>query len=508
MTTTKNGQLGADTVVLGGGTTGAVVAGLLAEHSTRSVLVLEAGPDYGAFGSGRWPHDLLDASALGYSAAWDFDSADTYPERTVSFERARVIGGCSSHNGCAAVWGSRLDYDGWAEQNSGWSTDDLLPLFQDASRRLRVRHYQPSEMTPFHEVCLRTAPRADIPLTDDLNDLDHDEGMAPSPVNIADGVRWNAAFAYLDPVRHQPNLSILDNAVEDRLLIDGDRIHGVTAVRPDGALTIDADHVVIAAGTYGTPAILLRSGVGDPAELRALGITPRVPLPGVGRNLHDHPSAALDFAGTPELERRMAAFATEHWLPEEQTIAKVRSSRCEQGFDLHLYPVGGRDTARPSGWTWHLPVAMMTPRSRGCLTLASADPLAAPLINHRYLSDPAGEDLAVLVEGIQIARRLAASPPLHDLLGAELAPSVGATSERELRAFVEATVAHYYHPVGTCKMGPASNPAAVVDARGRVHGLANAYVADCSIMPTIPRANTNVPAVVVGERVARWLLDR
>lgn len=500
----------ADTVVLGGGTAGAVVAGLLAGQSDQRVVVLEAGPDFGPFGDGRWPEDLLDARALGYTHDWNYASGDTYPNRVVNFERAKVIGGCSSHNGCAAIWGSRVDYDGWAEMGlAGWSSAELLPIFPRAAERLRVRRYAPHEVTPFQQACLDAAPGAGIPLTDDLNDFDEDEGMATSPVNIWEGTRWNAAFAYLDPVRQRPNLTIGDWSTADRLVIERGVANSVHYMGPDGPGEISATRFVVAGGAYGSPAILLRSGVGEPDELRAVGIEPAIPLPGVGRNLHDHPSVRLRFSGTPQLEAAMTAFSRERWMPEEQTIAKFRSRlypASKPGFDLHLYPVGGPDGESETGWHWSFPVACMTPRSRGAVTLWSADPGREPRIEHRYLSDPEGHDRAVLREGLRTARRLAAQPALRDLLGTELNPGSPIQDDAALDEWIEGAIEHYYHPVGTCAMGPDEDSTAVTDTRGRVHGLENVFVADCSIMPVIPRANTNLPAVIVGERIAGWLL--
>ena len=501
----------ADTVVVGGGTAGAAVAGLLAERGDGTVLLLEAGPDYGSFDGGRWPADALDARALCASHGWGYTSEETYPGRVVTFERARLIGGCSSHNGCAAIWGHRLDYDGWvARGNPGWDTDDLLPLFREATARLRVRKPAPEEVTPYQAAWLEAAPGAGVPLVDDLNDLDGDVGMSASPVNIDGGVRWNTAFAFLDSVRARPNLMVAGDAPVDRLLLDGDRATSVVVVGPNGSKTVEADRVILSAGTYGSPAILLRSGVGEPEALRAAGVEPRHALPGVGRNLHDHPAVEMSFAGSPELEARMAAFSADRWTPEEQTIAKARSSACREAFDLHLYPVGGPDPAARQVWRWLLPIACMTPRSRGRLTLRGPDPTLPPRIDHRYLSDPDGADVRVLADGLALGRAMAAQPALASLLGEEIKPGPQARTTADLTAYAEANCVHYYHPVGTCAMGPeseaeGSDPVAVVDSRGKIHGLANAYVADASVIPVIPRANTNLPALVVGMRIAGWL---
>jgi choline dehydrogenase len=499
----------ADTVVIGGGTAGAAVAGLLAEHSDQTVLLLEAGPDYGPFALGRWPTELTDAVTIPSTHDWGYDSGDQYAPRVITYERARVIGGCSSHNGCAAIWGSRADYDGWAAPgNPGWSTDELLPLFRAASERLRVRIPEAEEITPFQRIALDGAAAAGIPRVADLNNLDENLGMAPSPANILNGVRWNTAFAYLDPVRERSNLTIAGDSPCDRLEISSGRVNAVIVVGREGPIRVEAGRVIAAAGTYGSPAILARSGIGDPSELRAAGIAPTHELPGVGRNLHDHPRISINYAGTRELEKMMAAFAQAHWMPEEQTIAKARSSRCSQAFDLHIYPVGGRDSTTRSGWRWTLEMACLTPRSRGALSLRSTDSTAPPIIDHGYLSDAEGEDLRVLTDGVALAREIAATPALARLVGAEISPGRAIATRSELEAFVRSNCLHYFHPVGTCAMGPARDRAAVVDSRGRIHGLDNAYVADASIMPVIPRANTNLPALVVGERIARWLLGR
>jgi choline dehydrogenase len=198
----------------------------------------------------------------------------------------------------------------------------------------------------------------------------------------------------------------------------------------------------------------------------------------------------LGFAPSPRLVEAMTAFAADRWCPEEQVIAKARSSRCSEAFDLHVYPVHGAGAERAD-----LPVACMTPRSRGALHIRSADPEAAPAIDHGYLTDPDGADAAVLRDGLVLARELAGSSSLAPLLGDLVAGGVDPSP----------IVQHYYHPVGTCKMGPASDPAAVVGPDGAIHGLDGALVCDCSMIPVVPRANTNVPAVMLAERMAALL---
>jgi choline dehydrogenase len=492
----------ADTVVVGGGTSGPAVAGLLTEGCSERVLVLEAGPDYGARDTGRWPVDLLDARAMPVSHAWGYDSGALYPERVLPFDRARVIGGCSSHNGCAALWGSRADYDGW--RAAGWSTDELLPLFHEVSRRMAVRSGEDVELGPYHRAVLETVEDYGVPRVADLNDLDADIGAGPFSANIRDGIRWNAAFAYLDPVRDRPNVAVLGDAIVDRVELRPGGSLRVHAIHDGRALVIEAGRVVLTAGTYGTPAILLRSGIGPARDLERLGIDVLLDRPGVGDNLHDHPMAELDFSGSPELSSALADASSRGFVPEEQTLAKLRSSHCRDAFDLHLAPVAAVQPDSLLAGRVLLAVACMTPRSRGRLSLASSDPERMPLVDHGYLSDADGADLAVLADGVRSAREIAAREPLASLIGSEIGALAGLEND-ELAEGIRRTHGHYYHPVGTARMGRTDDPQAVCDASGRVLGIEQLWVGDCALIPTIPRANTNIPAVVVGTRVAREL---
>jgi choline dehydrogenase len=495
-------HLYADTVVIGGGTAGAAVAARLVQGTSQTVLLIESGPDYGAFAEQYWPAQLLDARSLPGGHDWGYINNTSTGRPGHPLERARVIGGCSSHNGCAAIWGSRVDYDGWAALgNAGWSADDLLPFFKLANEMLRVKRISSSEITPWQQACLETAPKIGIPQVADLNNLDEDIGMSTSPVNIVDGVRWNTAFAYLDPLRGNHRLTIQPQTQVDRLRIEGNRVIALEAIGPDGALTVEAGRVVVCAGTYGSPAILLRSGIGPDSDLRALGIKTKLDL-AVGRNLHDHPAVYLKYSGTPQLVAAMMDFVARGGiLFSEQTIAKFRSQYCTTAYDLHLFPVGGQFTDTADSWEFLLPVANMIPLSRGSVQLTSADPFATIKIDTAYLSDPQGRDLAILWNGIELVRGYACQAPLAELIGEEILPTVNYKTPED----VQRDNLHYYHPVGTCKMGPESDPTAVVNARGKVRGVDNLYVADASIMPVVPRANTNIPALVVGERISAWL---
>ena len=352
---------------------------------------------------------------------------------------------------------------------------------------------------------LDAAPTAGIPIVQNLNDLDESIGMAPSPSNIWNGIRWNAAFGYLDPVRSRPNLTIRGNVLTDRLLIENGRVAGVHVIGPEGPATIRAGRVVLSAGTYGSPAILLRSGIGSAEALSRAGVTPIHQLSGVGQNLHDHSAAYLQFTGSDLLKEQMSAFGETNWLPEEQTIAKARSSFCQEAFDLHIYPAGAPYGDGPDPWFFIMPIACMTPRSRGSLSILNSDPTASPVLDHGYLTDPDRYDIGVLADGIEIGRSMTRQPNLAALLGEEFAPGPEVKTRKEIEVWLENVVVHYFHPVGTCKMGPNGDPTAVVDPRGKIHGLEDGYVADCSIMPVIPRANTNVPAAVIGERIGSWL---
>lgn len=492
----SSGPVRADVIVAGGGTSGAVIAARLVEAGI-DVVVVEAGPDYGPFTEGRWPADLLAAHALALSHDWGYGSGPLDGRQPWTYERARVISGCSAHNGCIAAVGHSSDYDGWGLPL--WRTERLRPVFKMALEKMRVRTYQPEEIGPFHARCLEAAALCGWRMGEDICDLDANDSFGRESVNIVDGVRWNAAFAYLDPVRGRANLRILDNTMIDRFVETGAGV-ALTGWRDGREVKIEAERLILAAGVYGTPAILQRSGIGDPARLKSAGVKTVRELKGVGANLHDHPMVHADRAIGPELQRWLDERAATGFLPEEQTLGKAISSRARDGiYDMHVFPAAAStQTALTNGYAL-VEVSCVTPKSRGRIDIVSADPEAAPRIDHRYLSDPEGHDIAVLRDGLVMAEDLLNAPPLRSLLGAR---RTDVSTDDGIRRHVT----HYYHPVGTCPMG--NGPEAACDERGRVHGLQRVSVGDVSLMPQIPHANTNIPAVVIGEQVAGFAIDK
>jgi choline dehydrogenase len=439
-------------VVVGGGSAGCVLAGRLSEDPSRSVCLVEAGPDYGPYVGGGWPEDMLDGRRLALSHSWETDRDDR------SQLRARIVGGCSAHNACVVLAGAPSDYDEWGH---GWSHQVIAPYLARAERELRVRRFAAKELSPWHGAFARAA-----------------EGDAiVHPVNAVGAVRWNAAFAYLDPARDRPNLTIVADALADRVLLEGDRTVGAAT----SAGELRADTVVLAAGAYGSAGILLRSGIG-----------PERGLP-VGAGLRDHAGVGLAFAATEALQRDTAEFERSHPVFMGQVSVALRSASCPAGVhDIFLFPAV--DPAEGGGYEISAAVFAMKPRSTGSVRLNSPDPRVPLAIDHGFLSDP--RDAEVIAEGVEALRRLLATEPVRRYTLGEKRPGPAVPA----RAHVAAAVRGFFHPVGTCAIGR------VVDGRGAVTGVDGLHVADASIVPTIPRVNTNLTVVAVAERLAETAL--
>lgn len=324
-----------DVVVIGAGTAGCLVARKLARGTTASVLLIEAGPDYGPLADELWPPELLDSSTLPTSHDWGYTGPGAEGQTGWAFERAKVVGGCSAHNGCSQTVGFGADYEQWGLD---WTRSEIEARLTSLNRALQVRQYADDELTPFQQGVMEAMVQRGLPRTDDLDVLDGGVGCGPSPVNNPRGVRWNSGFAFLDEARSERTLRVLGRALVERLEVE-DGVVRRAVVRADGQLiVVEARHFVLCAGAYGSPELLLRSGIGPAAELAAVGISAAVDLPGVGRNLHDHPTLELRFAPSELLLRQTADFARTRPAPDEQVIAKADSLLGDGPYDLHLFP--------------------------------------------------------------------------------------------------------------------------------------------------------------------------
>ena len=466
-----------DVAVVGGGTAGCVVAARLSEDPARTVCLLEAGPDYGPLAEGRWPADLLDPRGLTFTHDWGVGGEDA---RSLG---ARVIGGCSTHNACMAVVGTPADYDEWG---SSWAWAELEPYVERARTMLHVGPSNTDDPAPLHAAFLEAAVDLGLPLLDDPDDPARPTGAGRLPVNIVDATRWNTALAYLDPARDRPNLTVLAETPVDCLALDGVRATGVVTVSGD---RIDADVVVLAAGAYLTPAILLRSGIGPESDLERHGIPVVAALP-VGEALLDHHGTGISWRPTDLLDRLTAEHVRRTGpLFQPHAFVKAASSGCPPGsWDLHVLTWANAASIH-DGDEASLIVFNVKPRSAGRVRLGSRDPRDLPVIERGFLRDES--DLATVVEGLELARELAARPPLARLLGAEVAPG-----SEMLDDYARRTMRNYFHPAGTCGIGR------VVDDSGSVLGVDAIVVADASVMPTIPRANTNLTTVAIAERLS------
>jgi len=520
-----------DYIVVGGGSGGCVLAARLSEDPSVSVALIEAGPaDRNILIHVPAGLALL---AQTHAANWNFS---TVPQKGLNGRigwqpRGKVLGGSSSVNAMIYIRGHRADYDHWAsEGNEGWSYDEVLPYFRRAEHNERLSNEYHGNAGPLNVMDLRSPNKtlqafvdagrqAGYPITDDFNGAEQ-EGIGPYQVTHRNGERFSAAKAYLTPNLGRKNLTVFTESHTTRLLFEGRRAVGVEFRRAGRLEQVRANHeVLLAAGALQTPQILMLSGVGPAAELNRHGIAVLHDLPGVGRNLHDHVDAVqvvdaphlketfgLSFSALgrvmkaiPEWRRHRSGMLTTNFA-EAGGFVKSDPSEAIPDLQLH-FVVGklidhGRKTVFGHGYSAH--VCVLRPLSRGSVTLASADPFAAPLIDPNFFDHP--DDMRRLVRGFRQMRTLMNQPALARLGGKELARSADATTDEQIEQFIRTYGDTIYHPVGTCRMG--SGALDVVGADLRVHGLAGLRVVDASMMPRIVGGNTNAPTIMVAEKAS------
>jgi choline dehydrogenase len=526
-----------DYVVVGGGSAGAAIAGRLSEDPAVRVCLLEAGgPD----------KSILIQAPVGVAAImptrmhnWAFE---TVPQKGLNGRRGyqprgKTMGGSSSINAMLYVRGHRSDYDHWAALgNPGWSYDEVLPIFKRSENNenivntfhgqggpqnvMNLRHE-----SPLNQAWLEACAANGLPENKDYNGAEQ-WGACRWQVTQKDGERYSAAKAYITPNLSRPNLKVVTNALSARIVLEDQRACGVEYYQGNALTQVRARReVVLSAGAFGSPQLLMLSGIGPAAHLQQHGIAVQQALAGVGENLQDHidyvqtwrvPSDTESFGVSGRGSVKMAQAIWE-WKTKRTGLIASTFTECGGFFrsepqvdvpDLQLVFVLGivddhnRKLHWGHGYSCHTTV--LRPHSKGTVGLNSPDPRAAPRIDPKFLEDE--RDLQLLLRGAQFQQRVCESAAFDSVRGKMLYPArgddpVGLAEDIRNRADTQ------YHPVGTCKMGPASDAMAVVDARLRVHGLQGLRVADASIMPTLIGGNTNAPSIMIGEKAAQMLRE-
>ncbi len=498
-----------DIVVIGAGSAGCAIAARASENPRLRVLLLEAGPDYPDLDT--IPFDLVDSHRNStHHHDWGFDYAPTRG-RSVAFPRGRVVGGSSAVNTTIALRGMPEDYDEWAALgNPEWGWEKVLPAFKrlerdldfpDASHHgdagpITIRRYPAEELLAQHQAFLDAAGRLGYPACADANDP-RGSGAGPQPMNKLGRLRVSCAIGYLAPARARPNLEIRPDRFARRLLFDGPACTGVEVEAGDGGTeAVAARLTVVCCGAIGSPALLMHSGIGPREQLAAFGIDVRRDLPGVGRNLCDHPALSV-------VCQVRDGVSIDFDSPLIQTILRYTAPGSEKRNDLQIEQLSY--AGRPDGPPMFAIAAVVEYQyGRGELRLQSADPRRPPQIDNRFCEDP--RDLERLAACYRDALAFTRSPPLAEMIDTLAFPDPRrGTGHEAIAGLCRRFAGSGYHPSGTLKMGPAEDPLAVVDQFGRCRGADALVVADASIMPFVPRANTNLTTIMIGERIGEWL---
>jgi choline dehydrogenase len=496
-----------DYIVIGAGSAGCVVANRLTEDSETTVLLLETGnPD-----TKPEIQIPLECTHLpGSEVDWGyFSEPEPYlNNRQIFCPRGKVLGGSSSINFLLYTRGNHHDYDHWQELgNPGWSYQDVLPYFKKSENQERGAskyHGIDGELSVTDVIAPGAISQkfidASIALgynhNPDFNGMQQ-EGAGHFQFTVKDGKRHSAAAAFLLPILDRPNLTVQTGALVTRLLFEGTRTVGVEYLQEGTLHQVRVNsEVILSAGSFDSPKLLMLSGIGNKEQLQALGIFVVVDLPGVGQNLQDHILVAVPYEATQDLHTATTSNGiaeTGLFLHSEGNLAAAPD------LELVFGPILWAPPGYPnSGLGFTGLVVLNHPQNIGSVSLRSRNPKEAPMIQMNYLQSQS--DVQKLIEGVKLIRQLFQTSAFDEFRGREVAPGADVTSDEELEAYIRETCGTVFHPVGTCKMG--TDPMAVVDPELKVHGIEGLRVVDASIMPTLITGHTNAPVIAIGEKAA------